>query len=250
LGHILYACAAGVKEADVLQVEDLSVFYGDIQVLWQVSFRVEQGEIVSILGPNGAGKTTLMRTISGLLRPAGGSLLFDGRRLDRLPPYAIVELGVVQVAEARQLFPEMSVAENLDLGAYLPAARAVRGESLAWVEDLFPILAERRRQVAGTLSGGQQQMLAIGRALMSRPRLLMLDEPSMGLAPRVVLDVFGAINRIHEQGIRVLLVEQNVHQALKISDRVYVLETGRVVHEGHPDELLADRHIRSAYLGV
>jgi branched-chain amino acid transport system ATP-binding protein len=234
----------------MLSVEDLSVFYGDIQVLWNVSFRVESGEIVTILGPNGAGKTTLMRTISGLLRPASGSVEFDGQRLDRLPPHRIVELGVVQVAEARQLFPEMSVAENLALGAYVSKARARRAESLAWVEELFPILAERRRQMAGTLSGGEQQMLAIGRALMARPRLLMLDEPSLGLAPQVVLDMFGAIKRIHGEGISVLLVEQNVHQALSIANRAYVLETGRVVHEGPPERLLADPQVRAAYLGV
>jgi branched-chain amino acid transport system ATP-binding protein len=234
----------------MLSVEDLSVFYGDIQVLWSVSFRVEPREIVTILGPNGAGKTTLMRTISGLLRPADGGVLFEGQHLHKMPPYRIVELGVVQVAEARQLFPEMTVAENLALGAYVANARPERARSLAWVEELFPILAERRRQEAGTLSGGQQQMLAIGRAVMARPRLLMLDEPSLGLAPQVVLDVFGAIKRIHREGISVLLVEQNVHQALSIADRSYVLETGRVVREGRPDELLADPDVRAAYLGV
>jgi branched-chain amino acid transport system ATP-binding protein len=234
----------------LLSVADLSVFYGDIQVLWNASFRVEQGEIVTMLGPNGAGKTTLMNTISGLLRPAGGSIRFENQSLERRPPYRIVELGVVQVPEARQLFPEMSVAENLDLGAYLPAARARRAVSLAWVEELFPILAERRRQLAGTLSGGQQQMLAIGRALMAHPRLLMLDEPSLGLAPQVVVDLVKAVTRIHQQGIAVLLVEQNVHQALSIAHRAYVLETGRVVHEGSPDQLLADPHIQAAYLGT
>ena len=234
----------------MLSAEELSVFYGDIQVLWDVSFRVEQGEIVTMLGPNGAGKTTLMNTIAGLLRPARGSILFESRHLERLPPYRIVELGVVLVPEARQLFPEMSVAENLELGAYLPAARARRAETLAWVEELFPILAERRRQLAGTLSGGQQQMLAIGRALMARPRLLMLDEPSLGLAPQVVVDMFRAVTRINREGIGVLLVEQNVHQVLSIANRAYVLETGRVVHEGSPDQLLADPHVRAAYLGA
>ena len=234
----------------MLSVEGLSVFYGDIQVLWNASFQVERSEIVTMLGPNGAGKTTLMKTISGLLRPASGSVRFENQRLDRLPPYRIVEQGVVQVPEARQLFPEMSVAENLDLGAYLPAARTRRAESLAWVEELFPILAERRRQLAGTLSGGQQQMLAIGRALMARPRLLMLDEPSLGLAPQAVADMFRAVTRINQDGIGVLLVEQNVHQALGIAHRAYVLETGRVVHEASPAQLLADPHIRAAYLGM
>jgi branched-chain amino acid transport system ATP-binding protein len=234
----------------VLAVEGLSVFYGDIQVLWDVTFRVEPGEIVTVLGPNGAGKTTLMKTISGLLRPARGNILFEGRRLDSLPAHRIVELGIVQVAEARQLFPDMTVAENLDLGAYLPAARRERARSLAWVQELFPILRERRSQAAGTLSGGEQQMVAIGRALMARPRLLMLDEPSLGLAPRVVRDVFDVIGRIHAEGISVLLVEQNVHQALSIASRAYVLETGRVIREGKPNELLADPHVRAAYLGL
>jgi branched-chain amino acid transport system ATP-binding protein len=234
----------------VLLVEGLSVFYGDLQVLWGVSFRVEPGEVVTILGPNGAGKTTLMKTISGLLRPASGTISFDGQPLVNQPPHRVVERGVVQVAEARQLFPEMTVAENLELGAYLPAARRQRSDTLTRVHDLFPILEERRNQLAGTLSGGQQQMVAIGRALMARPRLLMLDEPSLGLAPRVVADVFAAILRIHQQGIGVLLVEQNVHQALGIAGRAYVLETGRVVHEGTPDQLLADSSIRAAYLGM
>jgi branched-chain amino acid transport system ATP-binding protein len=234
----------------VLEVRGLNVFYGDIQALWDVSLELRQGEVVTVLGPNGAGKTTLMKTISGLLRPASGSILFEGRAIESLPPYRIVEQGLVQVAEARQLFPEMSVADNLDLGAYLPAARRLRAETRTRVEELFPILAERRKQLAGTLSGGQQQMVAIGRALMSRPRLLMLDEPSLGLAPLVVADMFQAIGRIHEQGIAVLLVEQNVHQALEIADRAYCLETGRVVREGRPDELLADPHVRAAYLGI
>ena len=201
----------------MLQVHDLNVFYGDIQALWDVSFELRNGEVVTALGPNGAGKTTLMKTISGLHRPSGGSITFDGQPIKSLPPYRIVELGLVQVAEARQL---------------------------------FPILAERRNQLAGTLSGGQQLVVAIGRALMSRPRLLMLDEPSLGLAPLVVADMFRAIRRIHEQGIAVLLVEQNVHQALAVADRAYCLETGRVVREGTPDELLADPHVRAAYLGV
>ncbi len=234
----------------VLVVRGLDVFYGDIQVLWDVSFDVGAGEIVTILGPNGAGKTTLMKTISGLLRPADGSIELEGRRIETLPPHRIVGLGVVQVAEARQLFPEMTVAENLDLGAYLPAARSQRAETLARVEELFPRLAERRGQLAGTLSGGEQQMVAIGRALMSCPRLLMLDEPSLGLAPRVVDDMFHAVTRIHGQGISVLLVEQNVHQALAIADRAYVLETGRVARDGTPEDLLADPHVRAAYLGV
>ena len=234
----------------MLEVSGLNVFYGDIQALWEVSFELRRGEVVTVLGPNGAGKTTLMKSVSGLLRPSGGSITFDGKHIENLPPYRIVELGLVQVAEARQLFPEMTVGDNLDLGAYLPAARRVRSETLRWVEELFPILAERRKQLAGTLSGGQQQMVAIGRALMSRPRLLMLDEPSLGLAPLVVADMFRAIRRIHEQGIAVLLVEQNVHQALAVADRAYCLETGRVVREGTPDELLADPHVRAAYLGV
>ena len=234
----------------LLAVRDVCVSYGDVQVLWNVTFGLDQGEIVTILGPNGAGKTTLMKSISGLLRPSSGEIVFDGRHLERLSPDRIVNLGVVQVAEARQLFPEMTVAENLDLGAYLSPARSKRVESMALVETLFPILAERRRQLAGTLSGGEQQMVAIGRALMACPRLLMLDEPSLGLAPLVVADLFGAIIRIRNRGITLLLVEQNVHLALNIADRAYVLETGRVVREGSPQELLADQHVRAAYLGV
>jgi branched-chain amino acid transport system ATP-binding protein len=234
----------------VLSIDGLNVYYGDIQVLWDVSLRVDDGEIVTVLGPNGAGKTTLMRTISGLIRPAGGAIELAGERLHAVPSHRVVELGAVQVPEARQLFPEMTVAENLELGAYLPAARRKRAETLAGVEALFPRLAERRAQMAGTLSGGEQQMVAIGRALMSRPRLLMLDEPSLGLAPRLVADVFDAIARIHEEGISVLLVEQNVHQALGIAERAYILETGRIVREGTPDHLLADPQVRAAYLGV
>lgn len=233
-----------------LSVQGLNVSYGDIQVLWDVSFEVGEGEVVTVLGPNGAGKTTLMKTISGLHRPSAGSIRFNGRELIGLPPYRVVALGVLQVAEARQLFPEMSVAENLDLGAYLPQARRQRRETLAWVEELFPILAERRKQIAGTLSGGEQQMVAIGRALMGRPKLLMLDEPSLGLAPLVVAAMFATIKRIHSEGISVLLVEQNVHQALGIADRAYVIKTGRVVRAGRPQELLADPHVRAAYLGV
>jgi branched-chain amino acid transport system ATP-binding protein len=234
----------------VLAIRNLSVFYGDVQVLWDVSFDLAVGEIVTIIGPNGAGKTTLMKTISGLLRPARGSIEWAGTRLDSQPPHRVVELGVVQVPEARQLFPEMTVSENLELGAYLPTARRSRPESLAWVEELFPRLAERRQQLAGTLSGGEQQMVAIGRALMSRPRLLMLDEPSLGLAPRVITDLFDVIDRIHGEGISVLLVEQNVQQALGSADRAYVLETGRIVRHGTSDELLADTRVRAAYLGL
>ena len=233
----------------MLAVEGLSVRYGDIQVLWDVSFRVQEGEIVTVLGPNGAGKTTLMKTISGLLRPFGGRISFAGRSLAGLSPHRIVELGLVQVAEGRQLFPEMAVLENLELGAYRPAARRQRATTLQWVYDLFPVLAERPGQMAGTLSGGEQQMLAIGRDLMAKPRLLMLDEPSLGLAPAVVAGLFGVIQKIHQEGISVLLVEQNIHQALAVAQRAYVLEVGRLILEGRPQDLLADQHIQSAYLG-
>jgi branched-chain amino acid transport system ATP-binding protein len=235
----------------VLEIDDVHVFYGDLQALWGVSARVEAGEIVALLGPNGAGKTTLLRTITGLLRPASGAVRFEGRELHRELPHRIVGLGVSLVPEGRRLFAGMSVFENLRLGAYVPAARAQRNDTLDRVFEIFPLLAERGRQVAGTLSGGEQQMLAIGRALMARPRILLLDEPSLGLAPLIVGRIVEVIRRLHnEWGITVLLVEQNVHAALGLADRAYVMENGRIVTQGTAAALQADPRMRDAYLDL
>jgi branched-chain amino acid transport system ATP-binding protein len=234
----------------MLIVENLRVFYGDIQALWGVSLRVMDGEIVTLLGGNGAGKTTTLRSISGILRPAGGSVRFQDREITRLAPHDIVALGVGHIPEGRKLWPGMTVLENLELGAYPSEARPLSRESLRWAFALFPRLEERKRQRAGTLSGGEQQMLAIARALMARPKLLMLDEPSLGLAPLLVGELFRVIEEINRQGVTVLLVEQNVHQALKIAHRAYVIEVGRIVREGPSQDLLADPSIKEAYLGL
>lgn len=235
----------------LLRVQEIDVFYGDAQALANVSLTVEQGEIVTLLGANGAGKSTTLRTISGLLRPRQGSITFGGQRIDQVPAYCLVELGIAHVPEGRRIFPGMSVMENLYMGAYNQSAWSERNRRLQQVIDLFPILAERRQQLAGTLSGGEQQMLAIGRALMAGPRLFMLDEPSLGLAPRLVTQIFETIGEIRQQqGVTILLVEQNAHMALQIADRGYVLEAGRVVLSGTGEELLANKHVRQAYLGL
>ncbi len=235
---------------ELLEVEKIGAAYGEVRALWDVSFFVRDGEIVTLLGANGAGKTTTMRVISGLLRPLAGEVRLAGRAIQRLPAPSIVESGIVQIPEGRRLWPRMTVLENLELGAYSHASRPRRGESMAWVFSLFPRLAERRTQFAGTLSGGEQQMLAIGRGLMSRPRLLMLDEPSLGLAPILVRDVFNIIRKINTEGVTVLLVEQNVRQALEIATRGYVLETGRITRSGSAPDLLEDPEIKRAYLGM
>jgi branched-chain amino acid transport system ATP-binding protein len=233
----------------MLEVERLQVRYGDAPALWDVSLTVGDGELVSIVGPNGAGKTTLINAIVGLLPPAVGSVRFHGVELSRLPVHRVCGHGIAVVPEGRRLFTAMTVEENLEIGCYVPSARARRAESLERVFSTFPILRERRRQLAGALSGGMQQMLAIGRALMARPRLLLLDEPSLGLAPTVVDNVFEVVLEIHREGVSILLVEQNVGKALEIAARAYVLEQGRIVSEGAPADLLRQAHIQEAYLG-
>jgi len=238
----------GVSE--MLEVRNISSFYGDLQALWDISFNVEKGEMVTILGPNGAGKTTTLRTVSGLLRPKKGSIEFLGRRIDKLPAYKIVELGIAHVPEGRRLFPKMTVLENIELGAYTQEARKKKDDTMEWIFTLFPILKERKKQLAGTLSGGEQQMLAIARALMSRPKLLMLDEPSLGLAPKLVIKVFEMIKKINEEGVTILLVEQNVKRALELAHRGYVLETGRIVLEGLSNELIKNEYIKKSFLGM
>ena len=234
----------------MLAVRDLSVYYGDAQALGGVSLRVDAGEIVAIVGANGAGKTSLIRAIGGVLRPRGGSIRFEDREIAGLASHVVCNLGIGQVAEGRQIFPSMTVLENLEVGAMLPRAKPHARESLAKVFAMFPRLRERSDQLAGTLSGGEQQMLAIGRCLMGRPRLLMFDEPSLGLAPAVVQEVFATIRTLHAEGITVLLVEQNVAASLKMADRAYVLENGSVVLEGRGVELLDDPRVREAYLGL
>ena len=234
----------------LLELRGVDVAYGDLPALRGVSMRIEEGEILTVVGANGAGKTTMLRTISGLQRPRAGEIVLDGRRIDRLPSHDVVAGGVVQVPEGRKIFPSLSVQENLELGSYARRARPHRQQSLAEVFALFPILSERARQAAGTMSGGQQQMLAIARALMARPRLLMLDEPSLGLAPLVVQEIFRTIAAINRAGTTVLLVEQNTRQALGLARRGYVLENGRVVLEGGGRDLLGNEHVKRAYLGM
>jgi len=235
----------------VLKLDQIDVYYGNIQALWRVSLTVEAGEVITIVGSNGAGKSTILRGISGLIKPRKGSIAFEGRRIDALSPDQIVRLGMSMVPEGRELFPRMTVRENLELGAaYIDRAYVQTAESLEWVLTLFPVLRERSRQLAGTLSGGEQQMLAIGRALMSRPKLLMLDEPSLGLAPLLVAGVFRTVQQINREGVTLLLVEQNVRQSLTLAHRAYVLENGRMVMEGKGKELIADPHVKEAYLGL
>jgi branched-chain amino acid transport system ATP-binding protein len=234
----------------MLEVRNLRILYGDVLAIEDVSLTVEEGEIVTLLGSNGAGKTTTINAISRLVPAAAGEISFDGERIDGLPAHRVVELGIAQVPEGRRLWPELTVAEALDLGAYARRARDQQETTMAEMLELFPRLAERRDQLCGTLSGGEQQMVAIARALMSRPRLLMLDEPSLGLAPILIDVVFEAIQRVRDAGTTVLLVEQNVNEALEIADRGYVLETGRVVTAGTSAELGADDSVRMAYLGI
>jgi branched-chain amino acid transport system ATP-binding protein len=234
----------------MLEVKNIDVFYGDVQVIWDISFEVKQGEIVALIGANGAGKSTTLKTISGILRPRNGEILFNDIPLHKVEPYRLIELGIAHVPEARRLFVEMSVEENLDMGSLKGEAKKEREITKQLVFELFPRLLERRRQLAGTLSGGEQQMLAIGRGLMSKPKLQMFDEPSLGLSPILVKDIFNVIKRIKAEGTTVLIVEQNVKQTLAIADRVYVLENGRIALEGTGTELLNNEHVKTAYLGV
>jgi branched-chain amino acid transport system ATP-binding protein len=236
--------------AMLLEVHDLSVFYGDAQALDRVRLQVERGEIVALVGANGAGKTSLIRAVAGILRPRGGTVLFDGVRIHGLESHRVCNLGVGQVAEGRQVFPSMTVLENLEVGGLLPRARASAGETLERVFSLFPRLKERAGQLAGTLSGGEQQMLAIGRCLMGAPRLIMFDEPSLGLAPAVVAEVLHTIRLLHGEGMTILLVEQNVAASLQLANRAYVLENGSIALEGSGAELLDDPRVREAYLGM
>lgn len=234
----------------MLKVSNIDVFYGDLQVLWDISFEVKEKEIVVLIGANGAGKSTTIKAVSSLLTPVKGSIEFNGTRMDQLPPYKIIEYGIVHVPEGRRLFPDMSVEENLIMGTLHGEAKSKRIETMKYVYDLFPRMKERRKQMAGTLSGGEQQMLAVGRGLMSLPKLMMFDEPSLGLAPILVQEIFSMIKRINEEGVTVLLVEQNVRQTLAMCNRAYVLENGRVVLEGTSQELMNNEHVKEAFLGI
>ena len=234
----------------MLTLDAVSVSYGEVQALWDVSLDVQQGEIIALVGSNGAGKTTTLKTISGLLHPSSGSIQFEGKAIERAPAHEIVALGIAHIPEGRRLWATMTVRENLEMGAYTQRARAARTQTTAEVLRMFPRLAERPQQLAGTLSGGEQQMLAIARGLLSLPKLLMLDEPSLGLAPVLVKEVFSAVQRINQEGVTILLVEQNTHVALSIAARAYVLETGRVAMSGSGAALLNDARVKEAYLGL
>ena len=234
--------------ATILNVENLNVYYGAIHAVKDISFHVDEGEIVTLIGANGAGKTTTLQTVSGLLHARTGSITFDGQNLAGIPAHKLVSKGLAQVPEGRRVFLQMSVEENLEMGAFVRPNSEV-ADSIAMVYEQFPRLKERRKQVAGTLSGGEQQMLAMGRALMSKPKLLMLDEPSMGLAPILVEQIFEIIQNLHKNGTTILLVEQNAQMALSVADRGYVLETGRIVNTGRGVDLLEDESVKKAYLG-
>lgn len=231
----------------MLKVNNINVSYGSVRILWDVNFEIDEGETITIIGPNGAGKSTTVKTIMGLLKPTSGSIEFMGRQIHSEPTYQIVKDGIALVPEGRELFPRMTIMENLLMGAYTSDEKE---ETLQWVFNLFPRLKEREKQSAGTLSGGEQQMLAIARSLMSRPKLLILDEPSLGLDPLMVNRVFEILTTLKSEGVTVLLVEQNVHHALEVSNRGYVLETGRITLEGASSELLDNSHVKEAYLGM
>ena len=234
----------------MLEIRGVDVFYGDVQVIWNVSFEVSTGEIVALIGANGAGKSTTLKTISGILRPKKGEIFFDGLPIHKMEPYKLIETGIVHVPEARRLFVEMTVEENLDMGSLKKNAKVQRETTREIVYDIFPRLRERKKQLAGTLSGGEQQMLAIGRGLMGKPKLQMFDEPSLGLSPILVKDIFSVVKRIKDEGVTVLIVEQNVKQTLAIADRAYVLENGRIVLSGTGESLSNNEHVMTAYLGV
>jgi branched-chain amino acid transport system ATP-binding protein len=234
----------------VLELSHVSASYGAVPALSDVTISVGEGEAVGLLGANGAGKSTTLRTISGLLRATSGAITFGGRNIGSLPPYKVTELGIAHVPEGRQVFPELTVQENLEIGAYVPAAKAERKRSFELVLGIFPVLAARRKQLAGTMSGGEQQMLAVGRGLMLKPRLLMLDEPSLGLAPVITEVTFQKIGEIHAMGTAILLVEQNVSRALSLVQRAYVLESGKVILQGTSAELANNKQVQAAYLGI
>jgi branched-chain amino acid transport system ATP-binding protein len=234
----------------LLALSEVSAGYGSVRAVSNVSITVDEGEAVGLLGANGAGKSTTLRAISGLVRPTSGTITFRGKNIDSLPAYKITELGIAHVPEGRQVFPELTVKENLEIGAYIPKARAARTQTLDLVFAIFPVLAERRKQLAGTMSGGEQQMLAVGRGLMLRPHLLMLDEPSLGLAPVVSEATFDKIQEIHAMGTAILLVEQNVSRALTLVQRAYVLESGKVIMKGTSAELVNNKQVQAAYLGI
>ena len=234
----------------MLKVNGINVSYGDLQVLWDVSFEVKDKEILVLVGANGAGKSTTIKTISSLIRPSKGSIEFNGIRLDKTPAHQIIEHGIVHVPEGRRLFPQMSVEENLIMGTLYGQAKVKRSETMQRVYALFPRLKERQKQLAGTLSGGEQQMLAVGRGLMSLPKLMMFDEPSLGLAPILVQEIFQMVKRVNQEGVTALLVEQNVRQTLAMCNRAYVLENGRIVLEGTGQALMANDHVKEAYLGI
>ena len=234
----------------MLEIKNIDVFYGDVQVIWDVSFDVNKGEIVALIGANGAGKSTVLKTISGILKPKKGEIIFEKNPIYKMDAYRLIELGIAHVPEARRLFVEMTVEENLDMGSLRGEARARREKTKEMVFELLPRLRERRRQLAGTLSGGEQQMLAVGRGLMSLPKLQMFDEPSLGLGPILVREVFNTIKKIKKEGATVLIVEQNVKQTLGIADRADVLENGRITLRGTGEALLNNEHVRTAYLGV
>lgn len=234
----------------MLKIDKIDVYYGEVQILRQVSFSVGEGKVASLLGSNGAGKTTTVNTISGILPVAKGSIQFLEQNITKIEPYVRVEMGLVQIPEGRKIFPTLTVMENLEMGSYLKGPKSERKESLGLVSNLFPILEERKGQLAGTLSGGEQQMLAIGRGLMSKPKLLILDEPSLGIAPLIVEEIFKAIEEINGEGVTILLVEQNVSQALDFSDQGFVLEEGRIALSGEGKDLLTNPHIKKLYLGL
>jgi len=236
--------------SSLLSIEKLSFSYGDLRVLWDIDLKVDKGEIVTVVGSNGAGKSTTLKNVSRMVRPGTGALSFDGVDLTRLESHQVVELGIVQVPEGRRIFPEMTVLENLRMGSFVPHTRKDRARNIERAFTLFPRLRERQKQLGGTMSGGEQQMLAIARGLMANPRLLLLDEPSLGLSPLFVRNIFEIITEINRQGVTILLVEQNVFQSLRISHRAYVLETGRVVISGSGEQLLKDDHVKKAYLGI